>query len=113
MNIIKIEQNSNGSHANQFNASVCPSGWAIIPQSMTIPQSFPFVDLVVDGNTVSEMTEREVPPVEPIEPIPTTEDRVAELEKENKLLKAQAKMADEQMSFLEDCLLEMADIVYA
>lgn len=113
MNIIKIEQNSNGSHANQFGANVCPSGYAIIPNDMAIPSSFPFVDIEVEGNKVVSMVEREVPPIESMPYVPTTEDRVAELEKENKLLKAQAKMADEQMSFLEDCLLEMADIVYA
>ena len=82
MNIIKIEQYENGSHANQFNASVCPSGWAIIPQSMILPQSFPFVDIEVSGNTVISMTEREVPEPEPVEPVPTVEDRLAEAEEE-------------------------------
>lgn len=113
MNIIKIEQFENGGHSNQFNAQYCPQGWAIIPQSIAIPSSFPFVDIEVSGNTVTSMTERDVPEVEPIEPIPTVEDRVAELEKENKRLKAQATLMDEQFEFLSDCLIEMADVVYA
>lgn len=106
MNIIKIEQYDNGSHANQFNASVCPSGWAIIPNDMVIPSSFPFVDVEVSGNTVISMTEREVPEPEPVPYVPTVDERVAELESENETLK-------EQVTNLEDCILEIADVVYA
>lgn len=100
MNIIKIEQYDNGSHANQFNASVCPSGWAIIPQSMTLPQSFPFVDIEVSGNTVISMTEREVPEPEPVEPVPTVEDRLAEAEEEIESLKAENEMISEVLDTL-------------
>ena len=50
---------------------------------------------------------------EPVEPPPTTEERVAALEAENKLLKEQVKMQSQQQTFLEDCLLEISDVVYA
>ena len=41
------------------------------------------------------------------------EDRVTTLESENDLLKQQVKAASEQNEFLEDCIAEMAGIVYA
>lgn len=44
---------------------------------------------------------------------PTTEDRVAALEAENKTLKAQVSAQSEQMDFYEDCIAEMATVVYA
>lgn len=44
---------------------------------------------------------------------PTTEDRVAALEAENKTLKAQVSAQSEQMDFYEECIAEMASVVYA
>ena len=59
------------------------------------------------------------PPPAP-EPAPTTEDRVAALESENKTLKAENKTIkaqvsaqSEQMDFYEECIAEMASVVYA
>lgn len=46
---------------------------------------------------------------EPPEPTPTLES----LKAENTKLKAQLKLQSEQQTFLEDCILEMADVVYA
>lgn len=51
------------------------------------------------------------PPPEP-EP-PTTDERVAKLENENSKLKSQIQMQAQQQEFLENCLLEMGDVVYA
>lgn len=51
----------------------------------------------------------EPPEVEPGEEVPTLES----LSAENTKLKAQLKLQSEQQTFLEDCLLEMADVVYA
>lgn len=48
------------------------------------------------------------PDVEPEKPV-TVED----LQAENKRLKAQMELQSQQHTMLEDCLLEMADIVYA
>lgn len=50
-----------------------------------------------------------MPEPEPTEPAPTLED----LQAENKTLRAQVNLLQEQQTFLEDCLLEMADEVYA
>ena len=41
------------------------------------------------------------------------EDRVTTLESDNTLLKQQLKAASDQNDFLEDCVAEMAQIVYA
>lgn len=52
------------------------------------------------------------PPPVP-DPAPNTEDRVATLEAENKALKAQVSAQSEQMDFYEECIAEMASVVYA
>ena len=49
----------------------------------------------------------------PPPPPPTTEERVAALESENKTLKAQVSAQSEQMDFYEECIAEMATVVYA
>ena len=49
-------------------------------------------------------------PVPEIKPAPKTN---AELEQENKLLKAQLNAATERSDFIEDCIAEMAMQVYA
>ena len=50
------------------------------------------------------------PPAPEIKPAPMTN---AELEAENKLLKQQVSALADQQSFYEDCIAEMAEIVYA
>ena len=49
----------------------------------------------------------------PPAPPPTIDERVTTLESENDLLKQQLKAASDQNDFLEDCIAEMAEIVYA
>lgn len=61
MKIIEINALTNGAHRNQSGANVLPEGWAIIPDDVIIPESFPFVDIEVDGNIVTSMTARELP----------------------------------------------------
>lgn len=43
----------------------------------------------------------------------TISAKLVESEKENKLLKAQVNAATDQQSFYEDCIAEMAEVVYA
>ena len=52
------------------------------------------------------------PPAPEPEP-PTTDERVAKLEAENKLLREQVSAQANQAEFYEDCIAEMAEIVYA
>lgn len=59
-----------------------------------------------DGATIGEAYNPPPPP-------PTTEERVAALEAENKLLKEQVSAQADQAEFYEDCIAEMAAVVYA
>lgn len=59
-----------------------------------------------DGATIGESYNPPPPP-------PTTEERVAALEAENKLLKEQVSAQADQTEFYEDCIAEMATVVYA
>lgn len=47
------------------------------------------------------------------EPTPTAKERIAELEAENKTLIAQVDALSFQLDFQEECLVEMAGIIYA
>lgn len=49
----------------------------------------------------------------PPPPPPTTDERVAKLESENKLLREQVSAQADQAEFYEECIAEMAAIVYA
>ena len=50
MIIIEIQALPNGAHRNQTATSaVIPAGWAIIPEDMPVPKTFPFVDLTAEG----------------------------------------------------------------
>lgn len=73
MRIIEIQALPNGAHRNQTgNFHAVPNGWAEIPEDVPIPETFPFVDLVVEGNQVVTMTAGVVPAPEPEpEPEPT------------------------------------------
>ena len=46
-------------------------------------------------------------------PTPTPEERIAELEAENKTLTAQVDALSGQIDFQEECIVEMANIIYA
>ena len=78
MKIIEIAALDNGAHRNQqssFNA--VPDGWAVIPESLTIPDTFPFVNIEVDGQTVTAITAGTVPEPEPVpEPKPTETEQL-------------------------------------
>lgn len=73
MRIIEIQALSNGAHRNQAgNFPAIPTGWAVIHADMSIPETFPFVNLTVEGQTVVSMTAGVVPDPDPQpEPKPT------------------------------------------
>lgn len=58
MKIIEIAVLDNGAHTNRernhFDA--VPEGWAVIPDTMTIPATFPFVNITVKDGVVTSMT---------------------------------------------------------
>lgn len=75
--------------------------------------------IVADENFTAEYcaangyTYNELAPPTPEPPSPTTDERVAALESENAMLKAQVNAQSDQMDFYEDCIAEMAAVVYA
>ena len=89
MQMIEIGALENGAHNNQTYHGYLPDGWAVIPPDMEIPDTFPFVDMIVDetGSTpcVISMTAGSIPaPDDEPAPIPenepSVEERVATLE---------------------------------
>lgn len=78
MRIVEIKALDNGAHRNQTgNFSTIPDGWAEIPADVAIPETFPFVDLVVEGQRVVSMTAGVVPDPEPQpEPEPTETEQL-------------------------------------
>lgn len=84
MKAIQIEADSRGAHAYQESDDYFPllDGWALIPDDMDIPDTFPFVGITVEeikGVMVAvSMTAGVVPPPEPITPEPTIEDDLLE-----------------------------------
>lgn len=79
MKIIEIQALDNGAHRNQAvsGAVAVPDGWAEIPADLAIPETFPFVDLVVEGQRVVSMMAGVVPDPEPEpEPEPTETEQL-------------------------------------
>ena len=78
MRIVEIQALDNGAHRNQTTTSTTiPTGWAEIPADVAIPETFPFVDLVVEGQRVVSMTAGVVPEPEPEpEPEPTETEQL-------------------------------------
>ena len=70
MRIIELQALENGAHRNQSASSglPIPDGWAVIPEEMELPNSFPFVDIETEMgekeniHMVTKLREREVPP---------------------------------------------------
>ena len=78
MKIIEIAALENGAHRNQQGSfNTVSDGWAVIPDSLTIPDTFPFVDIEVDGQTVTAMKAGIVPEPEPVpDPEPTETEQL-------------------------------------
>ena len=78
MKIIEIQALDNGAHRNQTTTSTTiPTGWAEIPADVTIPETFPFVDVVTSGGKIVSLRARVVPDPEPKpEPEPTETEQL-------------------------------------
>lgn len=77
MRIIEIDALPNGAHNNQYSFTdiEVPAGWAIIPDDMELPETFPFVNVTASQSVVTKLTPGTVPPPEPEpEPQPTADD---------------------------------------
>lgn len=106
----------NGAHENQTYNGFLPQGWAYLPDSLILPQTFPVVDLTIENETVvaikSNPSAYENAQAENVK-ILTDIERITSLEEENKLLKAQVQAQSDQLDFYEECIAEMAEVVYA
>ena len=125
MRIIQTISRANGGRPpiQSWTGDVPPEGYVIVPDTLDTSVFYDFmgfVTLELDGDTVTAMIGNQealdaykasLP--EPVDPPPTTEDRLAALESENKTLKAQVSAQSEQMDFYEECIAEMASVVYA
>lgn len=80
MLIIEIQPLENGAHRNQKPSGdlrTIPEGWAVVPDSITVPETFPFVDITTEDGVVTSMTAGVVPEPEPEPtPAPTQLDRL-------------------------------------
>lgn len=129
---IQIKKNLDGSHAFQHGGSL-QNGWAYWnTDAVAVPDSFPWVDITVEDVTHPEIkddkngkvlreeytqpevvsaTAREISKEDDSDY--TAPPSNEELAAENKLLKQQVSALTDQQSFYEDCIAEMAAVVYA
>ena len=68
---------------------------------------------LVDGKAVERTQEEMDADYVPPEVKPTDAERISQLESEKKLLTAQVQALSDRNDFVEDCIAEMAAIVYA
>ena len=69
MKIIEIDALANGAHRNQDGAfETVPSGWAVIPDDMEIPDTFPFVN--IETEEVEHTKKSMIPDGKPFKQIP-------------------------------------------
>lgn len=87
--MIEVAALENGAHRNQTYHGTLPKGWAIVPEGMELPATFPFVEVTaeeIDGVlTVTDMAEGVIPeptePTDPPEAEPTVDERLDALER--------------------------------
>lgn len=108
----KLSENGGYSVIQTWPGDVPPEGYVIVPDTLDTSVFYEFlgfVDLTIEGDTVTAMTGNQaaldaykasLP--EPTPPPPTTEERVAALESENTMLKAQvsAQIAVTSITFV-------------
>lgn len=93
------------------------SAWVVLPNGNY--DGMPIVDTLPEGNLPDylyingEYVYDPLPVPEPPTPEPTPEERIAQLEAENKTLTAQVDALSGQIDFQEECIVEMANIIYA
>ena len=84
MLIVEIQPQENGAHRNQKPSGdlrTIPEGWAVVPDSIEVPATFPFVNIEAEDGVITSMTAGVVPePESEPEPEPTLDERVSTLE---------------------------------
>ena len=83
------------------------------PDDAVIVENLPEGDISEYRYVNSKYVHDPLPEPEQPVPTPSQEERIAELEAENKNLTAQIDALSFQLDFQEECLVEMASIIYA
>ena len=83
------------------------------PDDAVIVENLPEGDISEYRYVNSKYVHDPLPKPEQPVPTPSQEERIAELEAENKNLTAQIDALSFQLDFQEECLVEMASIIYA
>lgn len=125
MRIIQIAARENGSRPpiQTWTGAQPPEGYAVVPDTLDLrvwTEYSGFVALAVEdgvatgmsGNAAALASYRLSLP-EPGEAMQTDAQRLAALEVENRLLAAKVAAQSDQMDFYEECIAEMAAVVYA
>ena len=87
-------------------------GWIAVPPELEAQARAccPYCLLEIENGALVDITPLARPEPEPTEPEP---GELEILQAENKTLKAQVQALSEQQGFYEDCIAEMASVVYA
>lgn len=81
MRIVEVKALENGAHRNQTGTfEQIPEGWAVVPEMITLPESFPFVNVVAEHGIVTQMTAGDKPEIPDEPPEPTDRERIEALE---------------------------------
>ena len=104
--VVSIDENNRIAMVSWY--KIAPEGALIVDRNM-LPEGNLTDYLYVDGAFIHDP----LPELEPEAPVPSTEDRITELESDKKLMDAQIQALSARNDFLEDCIAEMATIIYA
>lgn len=94
MNLIKIAAMDNGAHENRNSPgeATVPEGWAVIPAGVAIPDSFPFVDVLIEEKnnikTVTKLIGKEITVDE------TEVSKVLEESKQSKIVESKTVLSE-------------------
>lgn len=88
-------------------------GWIAVPPELEeqARACCPYCELEIEGDALVDITPVDPPAPEP-EPAEPEPGELEILQAENKTLKAQVNALSEQQAFYEDCIAEMAGVVY-
>lgn len=116
LTIIKITADSSGHHSveSQSHRTECwMEGWTAVPENLVekAMDCGGYCDLVMEGSVLTDVVKKEKPVPPPLPP--TVEERCAALEAENKQLTGKLDASIQSNAMLENCLVEMAGVVYA
>lgn len=79
MRIIEIKPTIDGSHRVEIveELTEIPQGWALIPEGMFLPNTFPYVDIFVSNGMVTKITPSRIPASTEMEKIRADVDYIA------------------------------------